>query len=379
MIVRRQLTLSRGKVAFLWGPRQVGKSHWIRANLLKTHRIIDLLRSDEFADLASRPALLRERWTGQPTVIDEVQKIPALLDEVHWLIENRQAEIVLTGSSARKLRRTHANLLGGRARRYEMGPLSYSEVDVFDLEHVVLSGLLPPHYLSTDPVADLRAYVADYLREEIAQEAAVRNLPAFTEFLRAAAITNAELLNYTNVASDCGVSAKVVKGYFEILEDTLLGHRLKAWRKSKTRRLIGTEKFYWFDVGVTNYLARRRPMLGSAEFGKSFEHLLWMELTNYRRYRAPEMELTYWRTSTGLEVDFIVGDMALAIECKASPRIATRDLSGLRALAEEHAVRHRIIVCLEPEPRILDDGIEIIPWKQFLERLWSGEWQKLVE
>lgn len=375
MIIRRQLQLAGGRVAFLWGPRQVGKSHWIRDNLLKTHRVIDLLKSDEFADLAARPALLRERWTGQPTVIDEVQKIPALLDEVHWLVENRGAEIVLTGSSARKLRRTHANLLGGRARRYEMGPLSYSEVDSFDLEHIVHCGLLPPHYLSDDPVSDLRGYVADYLREEIAQEAAARNLPAFTQFLRAAAITNAELINYTNVASDCGVSAKVVKGYFEILEDTFLGHRLQAWRKSKTRRLIGTEKFYWFDVGVTNYLARRRPMLGSQEFGKSFEHLMWMELTNYRRYRAPEMELSYWRTSTGHEVDFIVGDMTLAIECKASGRITTRDLSGLRALQEDQGVRHKIIVCLETQPRKLDDGIEIIPWQLFLDRLWSGEWQ----
>jgi uncharacterized protein len=379
MIVRRQLQLRRGKhAAFLWGPRQVGKTHWIREHFSASHHIIDLLQSDVFAELASRPALLRERWTGKPVVIDEVQKLPALLDEVHWLIENRRAEILLTGSSARKLRRSHANLLGGRARRYEMGPLSFCEVKNFDLESVAHSGLLPPHYLSDDLQSDLRSYVSDYLREEIAQEAAVRNLPAFSNFLRAAAISNAELINYTNVASDCGVSAKVVKGYFEILEDTLLGSRLPAWQKSKNRRLIGTEKFYWFDVGVSNYLARRRPLLGSGEFGKSFEHLIWMELANYRRYRVPEMDMAYWRTTAGQEVDFVISDMALAIECKASSRIATRDLSGLRALHEDRRAKHRMIVCLESVPRRLDEGIEIVPWRQFLERLWSDEWQNIV-
>lgn len=367
------IKLPAGRSAFLWGPRQVGKTTWLRHRYgASDARFIDLLQTDVFADYAARPALLRERHEGRLTIIDEIQKLPALLDEVHWLIENRRASFILTGSSARKLRRGHANLLAGRARRYELGPLSLREVEGFDLEAVLASGLLPPHFLSEEPQADLRAYVADYLKEEIAAEAAVRNLPAFVEFLRATALTNAELVNNANVARDCGVSAKVVQGYFEILDDTLLGWRLPAWRKTRKRRLIQTDKFYFFDVGVANYLARRRPLQGTPDFGKSFEHYIGMELANYRRYREPDLDLAYWRTSTGREVDFVLGDMRAAIECKGAPRVDARDLAGLRALAGEQRTRRRIVVCLEREPRRTDDGIEILPWRIFLDRLWEG-------
>lgn len=228
------LKLGKRRSAFLWGPRKVGKSYWLREHFdAGTVDFIDLLQTDVFAELAVRPALLRERWNGRVTVIDEVQKVPALLDEVHWLIENRKGQFILTGSSARNLRRGHANLLAGRAVRHELGPLCSREIDGFDLEAAMTSGLLPPHFLSTEPERDLRAYVADYLKEEIAAEGAVRNLPAFAEFLRAAALTNAELLNCANVARDCGISAKVVQGYFEILEDTLLGARLPPWRRAE--------------------------------------------------------------------------------------------------------------------------------------------------
>lgn len=368
------LKVGRGRSAFLWGPRKVGKSFWLRDHFESRQvDFIDLLQTDVFAELASRPALLRERWSGRMTVIDEVQKLPALLDEVHWLIENRAGTFVLTGSSARKLRREHANLLGGRAWRYEMGPLCFPEVGGFDLEAVMSSGLLAPHYLSPEPDRDLRAYVADYLKDEIASEGAVRNVPAFADFLRAAALTNAELLNFTNIARDCGVSAKVVQGYFEILEDTLLGARLPPWRRAQKRRLIKTDKFYFFDVGVANFLARRKPAAGSADFGKSFEHWVLMEIMSYRRYRAPELDVAYWRTSTGQEVDFILGDMQVAIECKASARVHDGDLGGLRALAEERRVKHRVFVSLERSPRRLSDGIEIVPWRTFLDRLWAGD------
>jgi predicted AAA+ superfamily ATPase len=368
------LKLGKRRSAFLWGPRKVGKSYWLREHFdAGTVDFIDLLQTDVFAELAVRPALLRERWNGRVTVIDEVQKVPALLDEVHWLIENRKGQFILTGSSARKLRRGHANLLAGRAARHELGPLCSREIDGFDLEATMTSGLLPPHFLSTEPERDLRAYVADYLKEEIAAEGAVRNLPAFAEFLRAAALTNAELLNCANVARDCGVSAKVVLGYFEILEDTLLGARLPPWRRAPKRRLIKTDKFYFFDVGVANFLARRRPLIGGAEFGKSFEHFVWMEIQSYRRYVAPDLDISYWRTSTGQEVDFILGDMEVALECKASARIHDGDLRGLRALAEERRVGRRLVISLERVPRRLTDGIEIVPWKVFLEELWAGE------
>lgn len=368
-----RIDLLAGQSAFLWGPRKVGKSYWLRKHFAgQPILLIDLLKTDVFAEYVTRPALLRERWTAQLTIIDEVQKVPALLDEVHWLIENRGASFLLTGSSARKLRRGRANLLGGRAWRFEMGPLSIREVKGFDLNRVLRCGLLPPHALSSNYQMDLRAYVSDYLKEEIASEAMTRNIPAFADFLRVAALSNAELINYTNVARECGISAKVVRGYFEILEDTLLGARLPAWRKAAKRRLILADKFYFFDVGVANFLARRKPTAGTPEFGKSFEHYILMELQNYRRYREPELELAYWRTSTGYEVDFVVGDMAVAVECKGSNRVHDGDLVGLRALGHEVPVKRRVVVCLERQPRKTSDGIEVLPWKLFLDRLWGG-------
>jgi predicted AAA+ superfamily ATPase len=198
------------------------------------------------------------------------------LDEVHWLIENRGTSFLLTGSSARKLKRGHANLLGGRAWKRNMMPLTSREVDDFNPEDLVTSGLLPPHYLSPNPIEDLRSYVSDYLREEIAAEALTRNIPAFSEFLRIAALTSGELLNYANVGRECGVSPKIVRTYFDILEDTYLGYRVSPWRKSRNRRLIETEKFYLFDVGIANYLSRRKPSPGTPEFGKAFKQLLLM-------------------------------------------------------------------------------------------------------
>ena len=375
-IVRRHLTidLPPDRSAFLWGPRKVGKTYWLHQHFLTADdRVIDLLETDTFAEYAARPALLRERWDGRRTVIDEVQKVPALLDEVHWLIAHRQASFLLTGSSARKLRREHANLLAGRAWRYEMGPLSATEVTGFDLERAMWTGLIPPHALSPDPDQDLRAYVADYLKEEIAAEAQVRNIPAFADFLRVAAITSSELISYTNVAREVGVSARVVRGYFEILDDTLLGQRLAPWARSADRRMIQTEKFYLFDVGVANHLARRRPKIGGADFGKSLEHWVLMEILNYRRYRDPDLDVRFWRTSTGMEVDFILGDMAAAIEVKATARVTDAHLRGLRALSEGHRVRRSVVVSLEKEPRTLSPGITVLPWSRFLDELWSGE------
>ncbi len=368
------MDLPPGKSAFLWGPRKTGKSYWIR-QAFPDQPLIDLLKTDVFADYAARPSLLRERYEKHHglIVVDEIQMVPLLLNEIHWLIENSQAQFLLTGSSARKLRRSHANLLGGRAWRYAMRPLTFGETEGFDIESVLVSGLLPPHFLSTDPLSDLRSYVGDYLKEEIAEEARVQNIPAFAEFLRVAAVTSGELLNYTNVARETGVSAKVVRGYFQILDDTLLGIRLQPWTRSKGRRMIETEKFYLFDVGLANYLARRQPRLGTPEFGKSFEHYILMELTAYQSYRNQDLELHYWRTSSGLEVDFVLGPMEIAVEVKASARVHEGDLSGLRALVGEHPVKRALVVCMEPQRRMIEGGIEILPWREFLASLWSGE------
>jgi predicted AAA+ superfamily ATPase len=369
------LEMPSGQSAFLWGPRQVGKSFWIQ-RALPDAELIDLLKSDVYSEYAARPALLRERLGGRSpglVVIDEIQKIPALLDEVHWLIENQGTAFLMTGSSARKLRRGHANLLAGRAWTRRMVPLAWREVPELNLERVMLTGLLPRIFLSSSPREELRAYVGDYLKEEIAAEGLTRNIPAFSEFLRVAAITSSELLNYTNVGREAGVSAKVVRGYFDILEDTYLGFRVSPWRGSRRRRLVETEKFYLFDVGVANHLARREPRTGSAEFGKSFEHFVLMELMAYRAYQQPDLEIRFWRTAHGQEVDFIVGEMELAIEIKASSRVHDGDVRGLRVLSEESNPRCRIVVCMEDEPRTVAGSIEILPWREFFRRLWEGE------
>ena len=369
-----ELNLPAGKSAFLWGPRKVGKTYWI-SHTLKEALIIDLLKTDTLAEYISRPALLRERFQDHKglIVIDEVQKAPQLLNEVHWLIENRKISFLLTGSSARKLRRGHANLLGGRAWRKNMVPLSYKEVTDFDLERVMISGLLPSHYLSTNPVEELRAYVADYLKEEIISEALTQNIPAFNEFLHVAAITSSELINYVNIARETGVSHKVIRTYFDILEDTYLGFRIPPWKKSKNRRMIITEKFYLFDVGIANYLSRRRPLLGSPEFGKAFEHYILMELKAYQAYSNPDLPITFWRTSTGKEVDFILGDKELAVEIKGSSRVHEGDIRSLKTLIDDGPVKKLCLVCLEKHPRNLGSNIQVLPWQMFIEQLWNGE------
>ena len=366
------IRLPSGKSCFLWGPRKAGKSYWIRHHL-KPAKVIDLLQTDVFAEYASRPSLLRERFADGKglIVIDEVQKVPQLLDEVHWMIEERSAQFLLTGSSARKLRKGHANLLGGRAWRRVMLPLSYTEVSGFNLEEALSSGMLPPHFLAEHPLEELRAYVADYLKEEIAAEALAQNIPSFSEFLRVAALTSSELIHYTNIARETGVSQRTVRSYFDILEDTFLGFRVKPWTRSKNRRMILTEKFYFFDVGIAGYLGRRRPIPGSRDFGKAFEHFILMEIRAYQAYVNPEMPIHYWRTSSGQEVDFLLGDREVAVEIK-SGKVHEGDLWGLHALLEDGPVKRAILVSMEKEPRRIAGKIEVLPWQDFLERLWSG-------
>lgn len=368
--------LSR-KSIFLWGPRKVGKSTWIRDSLTNIV-YIDLLKSDIYSEYATRPSLLRERYAElaprKPIIIDEIQKCPALLDEIHWLIENSNQTFLLTGSSSRKLRKQHSNLLGGRAWRREMRPLCFPEIDNFDLQRAIHNGLLPSHYLSDAPEEELRAYIADYLKEEIAQEALVRNLPAFSEFMRVAAITSGELLNYTNVSREVGVSAKVVRGYFEILEDTLLGFRIPPWSKSKNRRLVETEKFYLFDIGLSNFLIKRKPFPGSPEFGKSFEHYILMELLAYKAYKQPELDISFWRTLQKQEVDFILNDKAVALEIKTN-KVHSADLKHMTILSEDGPIKNRIVVSFDKEKRIVSDQhgkITITPWREFLIELWDN-------
>ncbi len=365
---------------FLWGPRQAGKS-----TLLRQHypdgRWIDLLKSNQFRRYATWPELLREEIAAEPRkperqiVIDEVQKVPALLDEVHWLMENRACQFALCGSSARRVRRGAANLLGGRAVRYELRGIVAREMeDSFDLDRLLNRGYLPRIVQAARPRRLLDAYVADYLREEVAAEGLVRNLSVFSGFLDAAALSDTEPVNFSNIARDCGISSHTVRSYFEILEDTLLGCWLPPWRRRRKRRLTGSAKFYFFDVGVVNRLARRRTLeRGSELYGKAFENWIHHELAAYIGYTEFDGELTHWRLPSGVEVDFVVGDMDLAIEAKATTRVSHHHLKGLRSLASEHDVGQRAIVCLEPRHRRTQDGIDVLPAKEFVRRLWEGE------
>jgi len=373
--INRFLNIDTKSSSFLWGARKTGKSYWINHNFkFEEIILIDLLQTDVFAEYASRPSLLRERFqnTQKIIVIDEIQKVPALLDEVHWMIENKKVIFLLTGSSARKLRREHANLLAGRALRYDLLPFSCMEVGDINLEKIMVSGMLPPHFLSEKPLDLIRSYVADYLKEEIAQEAQIQRIPQFSEFLRIAALTSGELLNYNNVARETGVSSKIIRTYFDILESTMLGFRIASWKSSKTRRLIIAEKFYLFDVGLGNYLSKRQPKEGTPEFGKSFEHFILMELRAYKAYRNPELDITYWRTSTGYEVDFILGEKQVALEIKSGKMVHDIDLKSLKTLQEDGKIKHLLVISQEKYPRDAG-GIKIIPWKIFLEMLWAGE------
>jgi predicted AAA+ superfamily ATPase len=359
---------------FLWGPRQTGKTTILRQAYADAVWV-DLLKADEYRRYLERPELLREELRSQPrggqVVIDEVQKVPALLDEVHWMHEHLKMRFALCGSSARKVRRGAANLLGGRAVRYELHGLTAAELGGdFDLVRLLNHGYLPSHYGSDRPERGLASYVGDYLKEEVAAEGLVRNLPVFSAFLGAAALSDGDLVNFANIARDCGVSGPTVKEHFGILEDTLLGRWLPGFTKRPKRRIVAAPKFYFSDVGVVNHLAKRGVMQPGGElFGKAFENWVFHELVAANAYLEAGMELHYWRLASGIEVDFVIGNMAVAIEAKATTRITSDHLKGLRHLHQDHPRARRIVVCLESKRRTTDDGIEVLPVKAFIAEL----------
>ncbi len=374
-IVARKLDINsilNKKSVFLFGPRQCGKS-WLIDHTIKDAHLLDLLSSDTFIRLSQHPEYIEEVGVdGKPIVIDEIQKLPGLLDEVHRLIERRGYRFVLTGSSARKLRKRGVNLLGGRARVRQLHPFSAYELGKdFDLKRAINFGLLPPVWFSDDPDEELADYIDEYLRQEIIAEGATRNLPAFSRFLEIAALSNGEQIDYSAISREAQVPRSTVQEYFRILQETLLANEVAVWKRGLKRKTVETAKFYLFDSGVARRLSRRAETVeGTIEYGHLFETWVHHELRSYLDSQMRDGVINYWRTPSGNEVDFIVGNAA--IEVKSGKHIDRNDLLGLRSIAEEGEFAHRVVVCQEPLPRVVD-GVEIMPVKLFVDNLWSGK------
>jgi len=373
---KQQFEDSAGESFFLWGARQTGKSTLLK-KLYPGSLWFDLLHSDVFERFQRNPSQLREiiiaSQPEEPVVIDEIQKIPALLDEIHWLIEYTQTRFILSGSSPRKIIRSQANLLGGRALRYELFPLISAEIPDFDLLRALNNGLLPRHYLSDNPKKMISAYIGNYLQDEILAEARIRNISSFSRFLEVAAFSNGEMVNYTNIASECGVSAPTIKEYFQILADTLTGRFLPSFQKKPKRRVILAPKFYFFDVGIVNYLLKRgRIEQGSEMYGNAFEHFIYQEIVAHSHYSGIQYPSYYWRTASQIETDFVLGDHEVAIEVKSTTNANPRHAKGLQQFAEEYTLKKQILVTNDLYPRQMGNVL-VLPWKIFIEKLWSGE------
>ncbi len=377
---RLTLDLPAGQSAFLWGPRKTGKSTYLK-KAFPHSLVVDFLNTDLVLEYYRQPSRLREQLLAQPAdvlrhpvILDEVQKVPQVLDEVHWLIENRGLRFILCGSSARKLKRGKANLLGGRAWRYEMFPLVTAELEDVDLLRILNHGMIPAYHLQTNYRRSLSAYVRDYLKEEVFDEGLTRNMPAFSRFFDAVGYTHGELTNYTNIARECGVDAKTVKEYYQILVDTLLGRMAEPFKRRQSRQVITkASKFYLFDVGVAGALTRRHlPEARGEAFGKAFEHFIFTELVAHASYSELDYTVQFWRTKSGLEVDFVLGGGEIAIEVKGTNRVDNRQLRPLTAFTEEYAPKKALVVCNERVERVVGP-IRVMPWKTFLQALWAGE------
>lgn len=360
------------KSFFLFGPRGTGKTTLIRNTLFRA-TVIDLLETKTYRDFLKNPSIISERKLNQIVVIDEVQKLPEILDDVHHLIETEKKTFLLTGSSARKLKRGGANLLAGRAWWAELFPLTSYEIPDFDLLTYLNRGGMPSIYPSDDYIEELRAYTALYLKEEIQNEALARKVTQFAEFLDLMAISNGEEISYQSLASDCGVSANTIKNYIQILEDTLVAFQLKAFTKTRKRKAVSRSKLYLFDIGVTNSLSNRGEILMDSElFGKAFEHFILLEVRAYLSYARKNAGMYYWRSTSMFEVDLIL-DSHLAVEIKSATIVQDKHLKGIRALKQEGNIRSFAVVSRDRHERKTRDGITIFPWRRFLKKLWTGE------
>lgn len=363
------------KSLFLLGPRQTGKSSLIRSQFSKSSQI-NLLLNDNFLRYQKDPDLLiREfvnRKKSELIIIDEVQRLPEILNAVQYLIDETGHRFLLTGSSARKLKKSGTNLLGGRASRMTMHPFVRAELkNHFSIQKVLSYGLLPSVYFSEDPVGQLKDYVGLYLKEEILAEGLTRNLPAFSRFLEAAASMNGKMLNYTKIGNDAQIPPTTAHEHFRVLEDTLIGKEVLAYQKTNLRKSIAASKFYFFDLGVVRALLGKAEIHQSdADYGDFFEAYIFQELSCYSSYNKLS-EVRYWRSKSGFEVDFIFNDK-IAIEVKATKRVAADDLKGLRALSEEKLLKRYYLVSFDKKNQFVGD-IECLYWEDFLDQLAAGQ------
>lgn len=361
---------------FLFGGRQTGKSTLLKERFPKAV-YIDLLKSDVRNRFKQHPEEFRESLLRYPpetlVIVDEIQKVPDLLDEVHWLMVEKGLWFILSGSSARKIKKSGANNLGGRAIPETLFPLVSAEIPDFDLERAVQNGMIPRHYAVANARNRMRAYIDLYLKEEIIEEALVQNADEFVRFMEVAAIMDGEILNYENVASDCEVSANTVKAYYKILVDTLLGFEVPAYRKVIKRKLYKAPRFYYFDVGIANHLTKRYHLAPrTPEYGHAFEHLIMQEIVAYLGYTNSDEELTYWHTYENLEVDAVIGDARVAIEIKSKEHIDHYDKKGVTEFAKEHPDTRQIIVSRDRISRRSGD-VDLYYVTDFFKALWAGE------
>ena len=361
---------------FLFGGRQTGKSTLLKERFPKAV-YIDLLKSDLRNRFKQHPEEFRESLLRYPpetlVIVDEIQKVPDLLDEVHSLMVSNGLWFILSGSSARKIKKSGANKLGGRAIPETLFPLVSAEIPDFDLGRAVQNGMIPRHYMVADARKRLQAYIDLYLSEEIAEEAAVQNLDDFVRFMEVAAISDGEIMNYENVASDCGVSANTVKAYYKILVDTLLGFEVPAYRKVIKRKLYKASRFYYFDVGIANYLTGRHHLSDKTpEYGHAFEHLIMQEIVAYLGYTDSEEPLSYWHTYDNHEVDAVIGDARVAIEIKSTDHVDHDDKKGLTEFAKEHPGTKQILVSRDRISRRSGD-VDLYYVTDFFKALWAGE------
>lgn len=361
---------------FLFGARQTGKSTFLEQQF-KDARYIDLLDSELRLRFLSQPSILydmlQDSEPGTIVIIDEIQEAPMLLNEVHRLIQRKQLKFVLCGSSARKLKRKGYNTLGGRAVPCYFFPFTSNELDNVDLDRALLYGMLPPHYLSQNPRRLMAGYIDIYLNEEIKEEALSRHVDVFQRFLTVAALTSGEIVNYSNIATDCGVSSKTIKEYFSILEDTLIGYTIPAYTKTIKRRVKQAPKFYYFDVGIYNFLMNRTSLSpGTPEYGHAFEHFVVQEIKAYLSYTHSNKSMSYWHTYSGKELDVVIGDAEWGIEIKSAEEIQPRHLSNFKEYQDEYPTSRCVLVSRDKLTR-RNGNIEIVYIHDFLKQMWEGK------